>query len=448
MRKLSYTLPLLLLMFCSQKAELDKDILGKWEMKDLMILGADRTKDLNPNMDRWIEFKEDFTFESGGSLGANTGSYQLAGNNLLLDSDAGEGDDSEWRITFRNDSLIMAGIGTERQESSIIYNTRSTKESISISLDQYEIPSSIRAIEVNSNGDLWFAGSEGMWGYTGDSGESWNIQTMKHEGNTPNFRSLEITDSAVMMLSIESPALLFRSSDEGTNWELVYKEEGPGVFYDAIKFWDNQNGIAVGDALNGCLSIIITSDGGKNWVKISCEDLPEAIDGEGFFAASDTNIEIVGTKVWLTTTKSRVYSSEDYGKSWVITDTPISSDKESAGIFSVAFHDKLNGIIMGGNFSEPLINTGNKAVTSDGGKTWTLIADGELPDYRSCVDYVPESGGQDLIAIGFQGIAISKDTGKTWVQLSQAPYYTIRPTGKSTGWLGGNKTIAKYTLHR
>ncbi|MEZ4971182.1 MAG: hypothetical protein R2814_16255 [Flavobacteriaceae bacterium] len=58
----------------------------------------------------------------------------------------------------------------------------------------------------------------------------------------------------------------------------------------------------------------------------------------------------------------------------------------------------------------------------DGGKTWKLIANGKLPNYRSCVQFIPNSKGKSLIAIGFEGIAYSYDQGETWKQLSMNPF--------------------------
>ena len=49
--------------------------------------------------------------------------------------------------------------------------------------------------------------------------------------------------------------------------------------------------------------------------------------------------------------------------------------------------DENQGII-GGDYSNAEENKVNKAITKDGGKTWTLVADGLDPNYRSCVQYV------------------------------------------------------------
>ena len=56
---------------------------------------------------------------------------------------------------------------------------------------------------------------------------------------------------------------LFQTIDGGMSWTLSYTSDEEGVFYDAMDFWDNMEGIAFGDAINGTLMILRTSDGGK-----------------------------------------------------------------------------------------------------------------------------------------------------------------------------------------
>ena len=100
------------------------EIVGKWSLSQITIFDEDRTSDLNPNNDRWLELKADGTFVSGGTVGRNTGKYAIEDNILRLDSDAGEDDDSNWKITISSDTLIMTGVGTERQESSVVISTK------------------------------------------------------------------------------------------------------------------------------------------------------------------------------------------------------------------------------------------------------------------------------------------------------------------------------------
>ena len=145
-----------------------------------------------------------------------------------------------------------------------------------VSLDTFPIPASVRALEVVNDSTVWFAGSEGVYGYTKNGGQSWHIDSLQWDTLQPHFRSISVTEDAVYLLSIASPALLFRSKDEGQSWRLVYKEESPAAFYDAMTFWDTKTGIAMGDPTDGCLSVIRTRDGGayleKNrlWSTPSC----------------------------------------------------------------------------------------------------------------------------------------------------------------------------------
>ena len=102
-------------------------IIGKWKMVTVMEGNQDITPVLNPDNDRWITFKADGTFESGGGPhGTNQGSYKVddTAGTLHIDSDAGEDDDSNWRIQFREDLLYMRGIGSNRQEMTTVISQR------------------------------------------------------------------------------------------------------------------------------------------------------------------------------------------------------------------------------------------------------------------------------------------------------------------------------------
>ena len=105
-----------------------------------------------------------------------------------------------------------------------------------------------------------------------------------------------------------------------------------------------------------------------------------------------------------------------------------------------------HGIIVGGDYSKPLENTANKAITSDGGETWTLVSDAQNPNYKSCVQYVPGTQGQEIFAVGKTGVSFSNDAGKTWKEISKEGYYAIQFVNKNTAWLSGNNKIGKLVL--
>lgn len=321
---------------------------------------------------------------------------------------------------------------------------------------------SIRAVDIGHNG-LMYAGSDGHYGYfalnktvktrKGDMLPSIFTENgtgvVDYEGKKLAFRSIASTQKFFFILSIESPALLYRIAKESGAVELVYKEDHEKAFYDAMTFWNDDEGIAMGDPTENCLSIIITGDGGESWTKIPCSDLPEAFEGEAAFAASDTNIKTIGDKTWVVSggMKSRVFYSPDKGKTWEVYDTPIVQGTPTQGAYSIDFYDTMNGIMYGGDYTEPTSNQNNIAATTDGGKTWNSIAAGNNQGYKSCVQYVPNSDGKELVALGFTGISYSKDAGASWLELSdEASFLSFRFLNDSVAYAGGRNALARLTF--
>lgn len=315
------------------------------------------------------------------------------------------------------------------------------------SIDIFKMDCSIRAIQAVDEKTCYFAGSNGMYGYTKDAGANWFVDSLHHpDHHSLQFRSLSKTSDAWMILGVASPALLYRSIDEGKNWDLVYEEKDSLAFYDAMAFWDEQEGIAMGDPTDSCLSVIKTHDGGKTWKKLPCAQLPTSAKGEAAFAASNGNIALVGDHVWMVSggVLSRVYHSADRGLNWEVFDTPIIQGQAMTGIFSCDFLNENEGYIFGGNWDKPEDNTANKAISNDGGKTWTLVNDSLSPGYRSSVQYLGKKG--HMIAVGFPGVSYSTDFGHTWEELLPDDYFTARSFG-NTVWMAGKNKIARMKLN-
>ncbi|MFS4483178.1 WD40/YVTN/BNR-like repeat-containing protein [Hyunsoonleella sp. 2307UL5-6] len=309
---------------------------------------------------------------------------------------------------------------------------------------------SIRAIDLIDE-NIYYACNDGRYGIVLENGSK-VIDNVKFDTLFPSFRSITHTKNKLFIMSIESPALLYsyeKSKKHNAyiaSQNIVYQENHPKAFYDSMEFWNDNEGIAIGDSTDGCLSVIITRDGGETWNKLSCNDLPKGIENEGAFAASDTNIAIVGDNTWVATTAGRVYYSSDKGNTWSVFDTPIVKAKDTEGIYSIDFYDELNGFAIGGDYTKPDDNAANKIRTKDGGKTWELVAKNENPGYRSCVQYIPNRAGKELVAIGFKGIDYSNDSGSTWKHLSDEGFYTIRFLNDSVAYAAGKGRISKLTF--
>ena len=309
---------------------------------------------------------------------------------------------------------------------------------------------SIRAIEIVNDSILWFAGSNGHYGrIKNNTIELFSAQ--EFNSKKLHFRSIAFNGDHIFLLSIENPAVLLKIDPFGEEIgvpKIVYQESHDKVFYDSMKFIDKNNGIAVGDPTDSCLSIILTHDGGNSWNKIPCEKLPEIYEGEAFFAASNTNIAIIKNNAWIVTggKKSRVFKSKNNGKTWKVFKTPIIQGKTMTGAFTVDFYDNNNGILMGGNWEEKQNYTNTKATTQNGGKTWNLINNNNMPGYISCVQYIPKTNGKEIMAVSTEGIYYSNNKGNSWKKISDKAFYSIKFVDKNTAWLSGNNKIAKIKL--
>lgn len=313
-------------------------------------------------------------------------------------------------------------------------------------IDTIPVPSSIRALQVVNDSVVWFGGSGGVFGYTLNAGKDWVFDTIRVDSIVPHFRGIAVTGRSVFLLAISSPGLLFRSQDGGQSWQVVFRDDHPQAFYDAIAFWDDSHGIVIGDPTENCLSVLLTQDGGDTWKKLDCAVLPAIAEKEAAFAASNTNIALLGDHAWVVTGggKARVFHSPDRGVTWEVAETPINQGGQMTGIYSVAFHDEKKGIVFGGDWNDKTNNSANKALSNDGGRSWKLLADGSGPGYRSCVRFVPGSEGKAILTCGIPGISYSSDNGATWQQLSDQSFYTLSfGNSWNTVWLAGNQKVAK-----
>ena len=334
---------------------------------------------------------------------------------------------------------------------SLLFIFQITAQHKNLSLKTFEIKNtSIRALEVVNDSTVWFAGSHGKFGRIINS--ELQIDSLIYNKKLVNFRSIAFNGEYIFILSIENPAILYKINafvNKKSKPEIVYHENHEKVFYDSMTFFNEQNGLAMGDPTESCISIILTNDGGNSWHKLNCKNIPKIFEGEAAFAASNTNIAVYKNNVWLVTggKKARIFHSNDSGENWKVYDTPIIQGGKMTGIYCVDFYNENIGIIMGGNWENKSSTNATKALTSDGGKTWKLITNGSIPGYISCVQYVPDTKGKEIVAVSTEGIYFSNNNGNSWARLSAESYYSIRFINKKTAWLSGNNKIAKMNLH-
>ncbi|WP_309641341.1 oxidoreductase [Flavobacterium sp.] len=297
---------------------------------------------------------------------------------------------------------------------------------------------------------VYYAGGNGIFGFVNYADKKKTQVNIDVSKNPMEFRSIAKTSNAIFVLSIGNPAQLYKYSNDLIEKKLVYKETHDKAFYDSMQFWNENEGIAIGDPIADCFSIIITRDGGNSWRKSTCENLPKVIDGEAAFAASNSNIIIKENDTWIVSggKKARVFYSSDKGNHWQVFETPMVQGLEMTGIYTADFYNSKIGVIAGGNYEKQNDNFSNKAMTFDGGKTWKLVGENQGFGYASCMQFVPESNGSALVCVAGNGLYYSHDFGATWTMLLETKeLYTLRFLNKNTAIAAGRSGVFKINFN-
>ena len=306
-----------------------------------------------------------------------------------------------------------------------------------------ETKASLRGLSVVNEKIIWASGTGGSFLKTTDGGKTWTI------GKVPgaeklDFRDVEAFDAkTAYLLSIGEGenSRIYKTADGGATWKMQFKNTDPKAFFDAIAFWDKNNGIAMSDPVDGKYLLMTTTDG-ETWKPLATDKMAKAKEGEAAFAASGTCLLTRGkSDVFLVSggNDARVFRSNNRGSSWFVSETPIVKGTAGSGIFSIAMFDAKRGVIVGGNYEKPDETTNNLAFTTDGGKTWE--SGKGLSGYRSGVAYINK---KTLVAVGASGSDLSSDGGKTWKNLDRENYNAVQAKGKTAIWaVGAGGLVAK-----
>lgn len=242
----------------------------------------------------------------------------------------------------------------------------------------------LRGVSAVSQQTAWASGTHGTYLRTVDGGRTWTVAQIP-DAATLDFRGVVAFSADEAFLMSSGPgeeSRIYHTGDAGRHWQLEFTNKNPKGFFDSIAFWDPEHGIVLGDPVpdeSGKLKFeLLETEDGRSWHTMPSSSLPEAKEGEGAFAASNSCIAILpgqdDQSVWFATggKVARVFHSPDRGKSWQVFDTPIMHGAVSTGIFSMSFRDALHGVIAGGDYKQPKKDGPNLAFTEDGGKTWAL----------------------------------------------------------------------------
>lgn len=293
---------------------------------------------------------------------------------------------------------------------------------------------SLRGLSVVDDRTVWASGTNGTVIHTTDGGATWNVHTVPGAEKV-DLRALDARSARVAHVG-STDGRIWRTTDGGATWSIRYTPTDTSTFLDAIAFWDDRHGVALGDPLGGRYLILLTEDGGERWTEAPAAGRPAAKEGEAAFAASGSSLIVDGDNTaWLGTggSSSRLHVSKDRSRSWTVVESPMRQGDRSQGFFSLTLSG--NHVLgVGGDYRVETASTGNIARYDKAAATWAPTSVQPPRGYRSGV----ATHQRMAIAVGPTGSDISRDGGATWSSFDATGFHAVRATPGGTFYASGS----------
>ena len=283
---------------------------------------------------------------------------------------------------------------------------------------------SLRGVHAVSSSVAWASGTDGTVLHTSDGGAHWQKCAVPPDADKLDFRGVWAWDEEHAVVLSSGPgeqSRIYRTQDGCAHWTEERRNPDKDGFWDAIAFRTLEDADLVGDPVNGRFYHQSLRPG-RGWQVDPhfCKAAPD----EGAFAASNSSIVRFenGDLLLGTGGKSGAHVLLATGEECHAVAVPLAGGIESAGVFSLAFRDRLHGLAVGGDYKKPAEPSGTAAWTEDGGLHWTAAA--KPPHgYRSAVSW--DAKARMWIAVGSNGSDISRDDGKTWEALDDGNWNAL-----------------------
>ncbi len=297
---------------------------------------------------------------------------------------------------------------------------------------------SLRGLSVVNDKVVWASGSGGIVAISVDSGNTFKWHNVKGFEKT-EFRDIEAFDEkTALIMGIDSPGVILKTTDAGNSWKIVYKNIQKGIFLDAMDFYENK-GVVVGDPIDGNFFMASTTDFGNTWNTTASKNSIKADSGEAAFASSGTNIIKLGKSKELFVSGGLSSHLFINGRKVQLT---IMQGKESTGANSIAVKNSNTFMVVGGDFNTKDSTTKNCLITKDAGITW--ITPLTPPSgYRSCVAFIEKN---TWITCGLNGTDISTNDGMHFKKIDKQSFNVCAKSkkGNTVFFAGNGGKIGKF----
>jgi photosystem II stability/assembly factor-like uncharacterized protein len=245
-------------------------------------------------------------------------------------------------------------------------------------------------------------------------------------------RSVDVAYASVFPSAPGATGGIWKTVDGGATWtrQSTASFNSPESFANLVYFFNDNEGVCMGDPDANGFEIYTTNNGGVNWVRKT--GLPATL-GDNEYGYSN-QYDALGNSIWIGTGFGRILRSTDKGATWNAYQTPLDDfggqgNGVQSGDFS--FQDENNGLLISNDYQ--------CFKTTDGGVTWTNVpytpnVPGEIPAIGiirgqriANIPGLPNTFvcvGTDIINDDIntaRGSSYTTDNGITWVDINDNP---------------------------
>jgi uncharacterized delta-60 repeat protein len=309
-------------------------------------------------------------------------------------------------------------------------------------------------LEVVDENVLWglMSFSNGVPGFirTTNAGENWYYDSLKSSLITAIY-PINSSTAYIGLFDSLNIARIIKTSDSGVTWNIQPTAFGQsGSWIDYVYFFDDLNGFAFGDPINGYCEIYTTTNGGDNWVPVPNSNIPPSLNNEYPFWFSYSVYE---NSIWIpvcdrSQKKCRIFKSTDRGYTWTATNQFSISSTLNIVPTSIVFKNHSEGILV---FSGYYFGQSEYVIykSTTGGTDWS-ISNFPLSIEPAFISNIRgTSSGYFICApLSNSGTAYSTDGGNTWAQVDDKPIWDIDMISASSGWAAASPTTYQATIYK
>ncbi len=282
------------------------------------------------------------------------------------------------------------------------YNELTPVGSLNISL----VPHNIQ--QITQNNRIWFVNEYGGYAWIANessliakSKDLQNWEVLNNGIQQEGIGQLEFLNSDTIFAAGQSGSI-YRTFDGGHNWTSVYNDTNVTNFIDKIKFFDNMNGIVMGDQASNAttMAFLNTTDGGKTWEKYNSSLIGTGSINEVDFI-SPSYVYLCGWNPINNINYQGIWKSSDRGKSWSFHSVGNTNKDFLTVVRAVMFKNSQMGFAAKEDSS--------LWMTEDGGNSWAKIY--QAPSLINCLTKIDNSS--IIYCLGQKGLTTEINTEPT-----------------------------------